>query len=106
MEINGVPRGNDQIMQWAIEKGQNDVQYTTQIIKDETTRTPLNTGGNAAAPEGLIYPTSHITFFLLILFVFNSALLCESYVSMEFNYKYCITQIYTILIVSFNCTNY
>lgn len=63
MEVNGVPRGNDQIMQWAIEKGQNDVQYTTQIIKDETTRTPLNTGGNAAAPEGLIYPTSHITFF-------------------------------------------
>ena len=53
MEVNGVPRGNDQIMQWAIEKGQNDVQYTTQIIKDETTRTPLNTGGNAAAPERL-----------------------------------------------------
>ena len=54
-------------MQWPIEKGQNDVQYTTQIIKDKTTRTPLNLGGHAAAPEGLVYPAPRVISVVLLL---------------------------------------
>jgi len=39
----------------------NDIQKITQKTKDRTTQTPLNTGVNSGAPEGLADPAPYVT---------------------------------------------